>query len=185
MRFRFSDTLSKLALAPDSVHFGRTIDIPAPTMPTLTLKVHAWPAGWRNVPYRHAANTIYVASYLAPVGHYAADSNYFATSGTDSPPLHALQNGVSGGDGVYTYASGTAFPSSPWNFIPGFCFLLSAPATRLPAWLRLSRQALPWRRRPRATPPEAQSSINSAVMPLASEPPVVLRGEAPPKAKRI
>ena len=60
MRFRFSDTLSKLALAPDSVHFGRTIDIPAPTMPTLTLKVHAWPAGWRNVPYRHAANTIYV-----------------------------------------------------------------------------------------------------------------------------
>lgn len=37
----------------------------------------------------------------------------------------------------------------------------------------------------RATPPEAQSSINSAVMPLASEPPVVLRGQAPPKANRI
>jgi gentisate 1,2-dioxygenase len=29
-------------------------------MPTLTLKVHAWPAGWRNRPYRHSVNTVYV-----------------------------------------------------------------------------------------------------------------------------
>ena len=37
----------------------------------------------------------------------------------------------------------------------------------------------------RATPPVTQSSIAYAVVPVASEPPVVLRGQAPPKAKRI
>jgi len=29
-------------------------------MPTIALKVHAWPAGWRNRPYRHSVNTIHV-----------------------------------------------------------------------------------------------------------------------------
>jgi gentisate 1,2-dioxygenase len=29
-------------------------------MPTIALRVHSWPAGWRNQPYRHTANTIYV-----------------------------------------------------------------------------------------------------------------------------
>lgn len=44
---------------------------------------------------------MYVASYLAPAGHYAADNSYFASAGVDNAPLHALQDGVSGGDGVY------------------------------------------------------------------------------------
>src|SRR5438552_16875561 len=37
----------------------------------------------------------------------------------------------------------------------------------------------------RATPPVTQFSIAYAVVPVASEPPVVLRGHAPPKATRV
>lgn len=62
MRFAWADTLAALdrAVADAGGHFGKTIDLPAAMMPTMTLKVHAWPAGWRNRPYRQAANTIHV-----------------------------------------------------------------------------------------------------------------------------
>lgn len=62
MRFAWADTRAKLVKAPADTegHFGPTIELPAPTMPTITLKVHQWKAGWHNRPYRHAANAIYV-----------------------------------------------------------------------------------------------------------------------------
>jgi hypothetical protein len=72
--------------------------------------------GWQQVlfttPVTITANTVYVASYLAPVGRYAADAQYFATAGVDNGPLHALRNGVSGGNGIYRYGNNTAFPNS-------------------------------------------------------------------------
>ena len=78
------------------------------------------PSGWQQVsfatPVTITAATVYVASYHTTVGHYSDDQNYFATSGVDNPPLHALENGVSGFDGVYTYSSAAAFPSSGFNF---------------------------------------------------------------------
>lgn len=53
--------------------------------------------GWQQVSFANpvaiSANTVYVASYLAPKGGYAADRLYFAAP-TDAPPLHALQDGV-------------------------------------------------------------------------------------------
>ena len=58
-----------------------------------------------------SANTVYVASYFAPNGRYEGEDGYFATTGVDNPPLHALKDGVSGGNGVYLYAAGTVFPS--------------------------------------------------------------------------
>jgi len=62
MRFKWADTLAALGKAPrdGTNHFGTTIELPAPTMPTITLKVHQWPKGWHNAPYRRAANTTYV-----------------------------------------------------------------------------------------------------------------------------
>jgi hypothetical protein len=33
----------------------------------------------------------------------------------DNAPLHALQDGVSGGDGVYTYSSTSSFPNNTWQ----------------------------------------------------------------------
>ena len=56
-------------------------------------------SGWQQVtlptPVPITANTVYVASYFAPVGRYAADQAYFASVGVDAPPLHALANAVS------------------------------------------------------------------------------------------
>ena len=62
-----------------------------------------------------ASNTVYVASYHANNGHYSADVNYFQGKGVDNPPLHALTNGVSGGNGVYAYGASSVFPNQTWN----------------------------------------------------------------------
>ncbi|MGH9895842.1 MAG: DUF4082 domain-containing protein, partial [bacterium] len=87
-------------------------------------------SGWQQVtfssPVAITANTVYVASYHAPNGRYAVNEGYF-TTGVDSPPLHALQDGVSGGNGVYLYGAG-GFPNNTFQasnywvdlvFIPG------------------------------------------------------------------
>jgi len=75
--------------------------------------------GWQQAnfatPVAVSANTVYVASYFAPGGHYAADSGFFATSGVDAAPLHLLPDGAGGGNGVYAYGSTPAFPSSTWQ----------------------------------------------------------------------
>jgi hypothetical protein len=67
-------------------------------------------SGWQQAnfssPVAITANTVYVASYATSVGHFSADWNYFATSGVNNPPLHALQTP----DGVYGVMD--SFPSS-------------------------------------------------------------------------
>jgi hypothetical protein len=76
-------------------------------------------SGWQQVlfssPVAITANTVYVASYHAGTGHYSANLNFFATTGVDSPPLHALANGVSGGNGVYAYGATSSFPNQTWS----------------------------------------------------------------------
>jgi hypothetical protein len=76
-------------------------------------------SGWQQVsfstPVAIQANTVYVASYFAPKGHYSGDLNYFATQGVDTPPLHALATGVAGGDGVYGYAATSSFPTNTFK----------------------------------------------------------------------
>jgi hypothetical protein len=76
-------------------------------------------SGWQQVnfanPVAITANTIYVASYLAPRGHYAGDNSYFATAGIDNAPLHALKDGVSGANGVYAYGASSVFPTSSYQ----------------------------------------------------------------------
>jgi hypothetical protein len=71
--------------------------------------------GWQSAGFGNAiavtAGTIYVISYYAPQGHYAYDSHAFTSGAVDSPPLHALQASVDGGNGVYAYASSSTFPS--------------------------------------------------------------------------
>ena len=90
-------------------------------------------SGWQQVifssPVAVTANTVYIASYHAGVGHYSADVNYFAASGKDSPPLHALANGVSGGNGVYAYGSTSSFPNQTWNSANYYVDVLFSPGT--------------------------------------------------------
>jgi hypothetical protein len=74
-------------------------------------------SGWQQVnfptPVAVAANTTYVASYYASVGRYAADQTYFNTSSVVRGPLTALQTGIDGGNGVFSYSG--AFPSGTYN----------------------------------------------------------------------
>ncbi|HUI49489.1 MAG TPA: N,N-dimethylformamidase beta subunit family domain-containing protein, partial [Acidimicrobiia bacterium] len=85
-------------------------------------------SGWQQVnfasPVPIAANTTYVASYYAPVGHYSESEEYFLpppspppTGGgiVDSPPLHALRNTGSTTNGVYIYARSSTFPTTSYN----------------------------------------------------------------------
>jgi hypothetical protein len=76
-------------------------------------------SGWQQAdfttPVPVTANTVYLASYFTSVGHYSDDQNYFAVKGVDNPPLHAITDGVSGANGVYSYGSAGSFPSNGWN----------------------------------------------------------------------
>nr|WP_281720725.1 DUF4082 domain-containing protein [Nitrosomonas nitrosa] len=76
-------------------------------------------SGWQQVlfssPVPITANTVYVVSYHSLNGHYSFGLNYFSTTGVDSPPLHALANGVSGGNGVYAYGATSVFPTQTYN----------------------------------------------------------------------
>jgi Domain of unknown function (DUF4082)/Fibronectin type III domain/Bacterial Ig domain len=74
-------------------------------------------SGWQEAtfssPVAIAANTTYVAAYLAPNGHYSATGEGFATAATSSP-LTAPANGITP-NGVYTYSSSLVFPMSSYN----------------------------------------------------------------------
>ena len=61
------------------------------------------------------AGTTYVASYFAPNGHYSVNSGYFASAGVDNGPLHLLQNGVDGGNGVFIYGPTGGFPNNTFQ----------------------------------------------------------------------
>jgi hypothetical protein len=75
-------------------------------------------SGWQQVnfssPVAITAGTVYVASYLAPKGNFAVTRSQFSRNGVDKAPLHALKNGVNGGNGVYRYGSG-GFPTDSYS----------------------------------------------------------------------
>ena len=75
--------------------------------------------GWQQAnfssPVHITAGTTYVASYFAPHGNYADTNGYFATSGYDNAPLHALKDGVGGGNGIFLYTSAPGFPGQTFS----------------------------------------------------------------------
>ena len=68
-------------------------------------------SGWQTVhfaqPVAISANTVYVASYFAPVGNYAGTNNYFGSTGVNAGPLHAIK-------GVYHYGATGGFPNQTY-----------------------------------------------------------------------
>src|SRR6267378_414890 len=74
-------------------------------------------SGWQQAnlsnPVAITANTVYVASYQTTIGRWSVNWDYFATSGVNNPPLHALQNGGGAPDGVY--ASPGVFPRNTYR----------------------------------------------------------------------
>jgi hypothetical protein len=75
-------------------------------------------SGWQQLyfssPVAIAANTTYIASYLAPKGHYSDTSSGFATAGFPNPPLLALANTTSV-NGVYKYSPTNVFPTGSYK----------------------------------------------------------------------
>ncbi|WP_298234743.1 DUF4082 domain-containing protein, partial [uncultured Azohydromonas sp.] len=88
--------------------------------------------GWQQVnfatPVPVSANTVYVASYYAPNGRYAGDSQFFSTKGVDNAPVHLLQNGVNGGNGVFAYGSSSSFPSEAYQATNYWVDVVFSPA---------------------------------------------------------
>ena len=74
-------------------------------------------SGWQEAELSPAvqvtANAVYIASYHAPHGHYAADPQYF-NEAVDRPPLRAFDN-VTNPNGVYRYDTASAFPDNSFN----------------------------------------------------------------------
>jgi hypothetical protein len=96
-------------------------------------------SGWQQVtfdaPVAVTAGTTYVASYYAPVGHYAVNLSAFTSAGVDASPLHALRDGVDGASGVYRYSSQPTFPNQTWqasNYWVDVVFETSQPGDTLP-----------------------------------------------------
>jgi hypothetical protein len=93
-------------------------------------------SGWQQVnfsaPVAITANRVYVASYHTSVGHYSDDQNYFSKKGVDNPPLHLLENGISGADGVFVYGSASGFPNQGWHSSNFWVDVVFNPATALP-----------------------------------------------------
>ncbi len=89
-------------------------------------------SGWQQVTFSEAvpitAATTYVASYLAPNGHYSANSAAFSSAGLSHPPLEALANGTSA-NGVYEYTTSPAFPNSSYNAANYWVDVLFAPGS--------------------------------------------------------
>jgi hypothetical protein len=76
-------------------------------------------SGWQEArfatPVAIAADTVYVASYLAPQGQWYGSRNYFATAGVLSGPLYAFRDGDVAGNGVYAYGAAGQFPNGSYE----------------------------------------------------------------------
>ncbi|MCP2045715.1 Ig-like domain-containing protein, partial [Pontibacter sp. HSC-36F09] len=75
-------------------------------------------SGWQEASFASpvfvTAGTTYVISYHTNSGYYSATDNYF-TQAVVNGPLTALQNGAVGSNGVYSYTSVPAFPTSSYQ----------------------------------------------------------------------
>jgi hypothetical protein len=84
-------------------------------------------SGWQILtfptPVPVTAGTTYVASYLAPRGHYSVNGAAFATGPIDNPPLHAPATA----NGVYASSASSVFPSSTFNSANYWVDVLFAP----------------------------------------------------------
>jgi hypothetical protein len=89
------------------------------------------PSGWQSVlfssPVAITAGTTYVASYLAPNGHYSASQSAFSSAVTNGP-LTAVANGTSV-NGVYAYGATSTFPTSAYNATSYWVDVLLAPGS--------------------------------------------------------
>ncbi len=99
-------------------HVGRLWTATGTLLGTVTFSSET-ASGWQQAnftsPIPITAGTTYVVTYFAPAGHYASDAGFFANTGVDRAPLHALGDGVDGPNGVYHYGTGGVFPTDSYQ----------------------------------------------------------------------
>jgi Domain of unknown function (DUF4082)/Bacterial Ig-like domain/Bacterial Ig domain len=75
-------------------------------------------SGWQTAtfaaPIPIAANTTYVVSYHTNVGYYGVTEPGLTTA-VNTPPLHALADAASGGNGLYLLTAAGGFPNQTWD----------------------------------------------------------------------
>ena len=76
-------------------------------------------------PVAITAGTTYVAAYLAPNGHYSANTSAFDTR-VDNGALHALATSTTA-NGVYAYSGTSVFPGNGGNSVNYWVDVLFAP----------------------------------------------------------
>ncbi|WP_228641934.1 DUF4082 domain-containing protein [Microtetraspora sp. AC03309] len=91
-------------------------------------------SGWQQVtfstPVSIVANTTYVASYLAPSGHYSTNNSYF-TDAYANGALVSPQDGDQGGNGVYAYGATNTFPANTYQATNYWVDVMFAPSASL------------------------------------------------------
>lgn len=91
-------------------------------------------SGWQEVrfgsPIAISADTTYIASYHTSAGFYSITDAYF-TSSVDNSPLHALQDGTDGPNGVFRYSLTPAFPNQTFNRTNYWVDVLFKPGTNI------------------------------------------------------
>ena len=105
-------------------------------------------SGWQQVnfasPVNISANTTYIASYHTTSGYYSSNEQYF-TAQYDNPPLHALADAASGGNGVWQTSSTPTFPTQNYragNFWVDVVFATSSCGATLSGTITLAASAL-------------------------------------------
>src|ERR1700676_4147078 len=95
-------------------------------------------SGWQQVnfakPVAITANAAYVASYHTSVGHESVSRYFFANSGVNRTPLHALANVNGVPDGPYTDGRASSFPRNIYhssNYWVDVVFAPTAPTSAL------------------------------------------------------
>ncbi len=89
-------------------------------------------SGWQQVtlsnPVAITANTVYIVSFSTGGGYFGINSTGLSGSGVDNGPLHALANGVSGGNGVYSRGN-SSFPTNSGGGMEFFADLVFNPSS--------------------------------------------------------
>jgi hypothetical protein len=105
------------SLTNTGVHTGHLWSSSGALLASVTFsgeRASGWQTAMFSQPVSIVAGATYVISYHTNVGHYAADSAYFAGHGVDNGSLHGLADGASGHNGVYHYGA-TAFPTDSYQ----------------------------------------------------------------------
>ncbi len=102
------------SIANTGTHVGSLWDASGTLLAQVTFSSETT-TGWQQAdfsePVRIGAGQRYVVSYLAPEGHYSATSGFFNQAYSNGP-LTALSSSAVGGNGVYSYDTGSVPTSS-------------------------------------------------------------------------